>query len=281
MKLSALMILLLCILLAASMPPHTDVARSFSPPPQDEPTIVGGQTAAEGQFPWVVAIVRKADGSQFCGGSLIAPQWVLTAAHCFYAGATQDTRAQDIQVLVGTVRLDSGGQRIDVTQIFDPNYDGNQPDIALLRLAQAVDTSNPQIALIPLNSDAAVPANQTTVIIAGWGGTTADGTGTTNVLLYVDLPVVPCTGNDNAAISVCAGGVAGKDSCGGDSGGPLFISTGPGMALQVGATSEGSATCGEAGQYGVYSRVSTYLDWINRTMNVMSGPRTQLPLVVR
>lgn len=281
MKHSALMILLLCVLLAASMPRSTGVARSLRPPPQDEPTIVGGQTAAEGQFPWTVAIVRKADGSQFCGGSLIASEWVLTAAHCFYTGATRDTQAQDIQVLVGTIRLDMGGQRIDVRQIFDPNFNGDQPDLALLWLAQAVDTSNPQIATIPINTDPAVPALQSTVWAAGWGGITADGSGTTDVLLYVDMPVVDCYATEDPTILICAGGIAGKDTCGGDSGGPLFVPTGPGTALLVGSTVGGSTVCGETGVHGIYMRLSAFLDWINRTMSTTTGSRTQLPLIAR
>ncbi|HEX9925419.1 MAG TPA: trypsin-like serine protease [Anaerolineae bacterium] len=99
------------------------------------PQIVGGTLASPGEYPWQVALVTASQANpyngQFCGGSLIAPQWVLTAAHCVVdAGSVSAPGAVD--VLVGILKLSSGptngatGQRLDVAQVAPPHCRGNQ-----------------------------------------------------------------------------------------------------------------------------------------------------------
>ena len=132
--------------------------------------IVGGAAAKAGSWPWQVALVRpgkRSDASkdQFCGASVIAPRWVLTAAHCVVG----DDPA-DLQVLVGTRHLDRGGRRIDVQAIrmhedYSNPLDGN--DIALLKLARPAGVPAVGIAGEKRTSDLAAPGTVATV--TGWG----------------------------------------------------------------------------------------------------------------
>ncbi len=249
------------------------VAAPVSAAPE-QPTIIGGQTATAGEFPYMVALVQANGGSQFCGGSLIAANWVLTAAHCFFNDQNQqDTFTADVTIVAGNVDLSSaGGQTVGVTRIVHQGYDQNQLlDIALLELAQPI-TLGGGVALIAFNSAAATPATGATTTITGWGATAPDGNNPSDQLRKVQLPVVACDQGDDPSLFICAGGVEGEDSCQGDSGGPLVVDNGGGNFLQVGVTSSGPATCAQAGQYGIYTRVSQYSGWINQTIGANVPP---------
>ncbi|MCB0151342.1 MAG: serine protease, partial [Caldilineaceae bacterium] len=143
----------------------------------EQPTIIGGQTAAAGEFPYMVALVQANGGSQFCGGSLIAANWVLTAAHCFFNDQNQqDTFAADVSIVTGVVDLTSvGSQTVGVTRIVMQDYGQNQSlDIALLELAQPV-TLGSFVQVIAVNTESATPATGSNTTITGWGATTPDG----------------------------------------------------------------------------------------------------------
>ena len=133
--------------------------------------IVGGVKANFDIFPWQVALIRPSKGSgkrgfrQFCGGTLIAPSWVLTAAHCVYRG-----KPKKMQVLVGTNNLDRGGQRIDVRSIithkaYSPRTSEN--DIALLKLAKPVRRTTVKILDAVRAKEVAKPGTVAATI--GWG----------------------------------------------------------------------------------------------------------------
>ena len=215
--------------------------------------IIGGSAAPAGAYPFMAAIT-DADEFQYCGGSVISSLWVLTAAHCVV-----DTNPANEVVNVITGRTDlsaGGGQKIRVSQIYvHPKYNGNGWDAALLKLSSA--TSSPAIQLATAANDN-LEAPGTTVRVTGWGDTAPTmGFLSTYQLRYVDLQVVAdsdCGTNlgFHAATGVCAEGFL-KDSCNGDSGGPLFWNGSP--RIQIGIVSYGTS-CAIPMFPGVYSEVN-------------------------
>lgn len=253
---------------------------------QDEspPRIVGGQLASPGEWPWQVALISKGSdpySGQYCGGSLIDKEWVLTAAHCVVG-----TSASSVQVLAGIHNLDNPEadyQRLNVSAIYvhpqyyqDAAYD---KDAALLRLSTAAvlgpTAGGEMVATVPL-----APANAGSLAgqqasITGWGST---GSGYPPRLMEAVVPVVTHSDCNDAnsyngsitANMLCAGYAAGGvDTCQGDSGGPLVVG-GPSWML-AGITSWGSG-CAQPNKYGVYTRVSAVVGWIEDTMGPVSPP---------
>ena len=246
------------------------------------PDIIGGVEAVPGAWPWMAALVTASEpnayNGQFCGGALIAPEWVITAAHCF----NSDDPTQ-VDVVLGRHTLSSNeGQRHNVAQIIlHPNYDENtnDSDIALLRLATA--SAQPTISLItPATANLANPGVNATV--AGWGNMDPDGGNNfPDALQQVTLPIVSnetCNSPQsyNGGITdnmLCAGFAAGgQDSCQGDSGGPLMIpNTGGAGWVHVGVVSFGNG-CAQPNFYGVYTRVSMFHAWVESHTGPLSPP---------
>lgn len=233
-----------------------------------EPKIVGGKEANAGDDPWQVALVaaERTDGNfAFCGGSIVRPNWILTAAHCVDGG----TLASQVDVVSGTVDLNSGGNRSRVAEIIVHkawNPATHENDVALLRLAE--NATGTAIGLLPTASEAAATGPGTMVRVTGWGRTTQGGTGVSR-LRTVDVPIVSTTDCNNRVAydggitgnMICAGFQAGgRDSCQGDSGGPLTGATESSRAL-VGIVSFGEG-CAQANKYGVYTRIANYNGWV-------------------
>lgn len=249
---------------------------SFSTRPDSR--IVGGDIAAPGAWPSQVALVSHNTANnavaQFCGGTLIARSWVLTAGHCVRDAGYTPTPS-DIDVLVGTQDLESGGTRIRAVEFrIHPSWNPaiGRSDLALIRLDKPAPASIPFQAITAQNVS---PAAGTPVTTTGWG-TTAYGTiNYQTKLLQVTVNVsTPASCNAGypgfyqQSTMVCAA-ATGKDACQGDSGGPLVENRG-GSWVQVGIVSTGNG-CAEPAYPGIYTRVAAFSDWIKQ--QIRYGPQ--------
>ncbi|XP_019906429.1 chymotrypsin-like protease CTRL-1 [Esox lucius] len=238
------------------------------------PKIVGGQAAVPGSWPWQVSL-HGPNELHFCGGSLIAKHWVLTAAHCFTS-----TNTSGLLIYLGLNNLQSSKpkemSRMVSQIICHPNYNTEtlDNDLCLLKLSSSV-TFNEYIRPVCLAAEGSTFYNGTTSWITGWGAvsnclSSLVSLPSPQTLQEVSLPIVgnkqcTCLFADVTPITnnmLCAGLLAGgKDSCQGDSGGSMVIKQGQ-VWVQAGIVSFGIG-CGQADFPGVYTRVSQYQNWIN------------------
>jgi len=230
--------------------------------------IVGGRPSAEGRWPSTVALVlsgRSLFSGQYCAGTIVNQSWILTAAHCVDGVTTGD-----VEIATGAADLFSiPAERIDVAQIVRhprSSMISFDYDFALLRLAEP--TQQPSTQLYGGTSDLA----GLTSIAVGWGSTDRFGSSFPSDLMQVNLPVVSnaqCRSvnpGETTDRMLCAGSLSvRRDSCFGDSGGPLFVSV-LGREVQAGITSFGFGSCANLTTYGVYARVSAAEDFINRVV---------------
>ncbi len=228
--------------------------------------IVGGAPVPVGstEFLWLASL--QDGGSHYCGGTLIAPSWVVTAAHCVHGMGAPS------QVVLGITNLgsSSAGVKRTVKRVIEHeqyNSQNNRNDVALLELSAPVTTIAP-LALVDSAADEAPGSNPG---VAGWGTTSSGASQVSQVLRQVSVPLqsyATCTaaGAYNKAevfddVNICAGLTeGGKDSCQGDSGGPLYSQAGGSKKL-IGVVSWGYG-CAAPKKYGIYTRASAMKSWI-------------------
>ncbi|SDG91285.1 Trypsin [Lentzea fradiae] len=216
--------------------------------------VVGGTRASTAEYPWVVYLATSS-GSQYCGGTLVAPDKVVTAAHC-----TVGDSPSVVRVVAGRDdKNSSAGTVARVTKIWiHPSYRDvtRGYDVSVLTLDRNLSQTPLPFAT---SADSALYAAGTSSTILGWGRTSSGGSAS-RYLLKATVPLTSSSscsssygGSFNATHMVCAGyPQGGTDTCQGDSGGPLVAG-----GKLIGITSWGQG-CASAGYPGVYARVSAY-----------------------
>jgi secreted trypsin-like serine protease len=265
---------------------------------QPQPRIIGGTLATQ---PWPAqAHVNISDTvwgafavSGSCGGTLIAPGWVLTAGHCATSLSGNLLDPSEVTVTLGTTRYDgTGGTTFNVTQVLrHPKFDGDTYayDAALLKLSS--DATQPPLPLVAPGDEAAQAPGQMARII-GWGSTSENGQQSDD-LRQADVPIrsdSDCNDSNSyngaiiPALMICAGyPQGGVDACQGDSGGPLMVNTAPAGSAPAwklaGITSWGDG-CAEPNKYGVYTEIAApaIRSWILATAGLSgSAPPPPAP----
>lgn len=249
--------------------------------------IVGGRAADPGEYPWMAALYRGSDPSDgVCGGSLVRPTLVVTAAHCVLelvddtaANVADDLLGFKMRVLLGRSTLSGpGGEVIEAKDVHryplgGPSVLGGRGDIAVIELArpsvqQTIDWAKPE--------DAELYAAGVLATIIGWGATSEDGSDPVDPLMEAELPIVsdascqksydetPYGALFDARVELCAGRPeGGVDTCSGDSGGPLMVPKPGGGFLLAGIASWGEG-CARPNRPGVYAEVAAFADFIEQ-----------------
>ncbi|KAJ8932944.1 hypothetical protein NQ314_014323 [Rhamnusium bicolor] len=234
--------------------------------PNFDGRIVGGDDANIEDYPYQLSLLYH--GSHMCGASIIGEKWALTAGHC-----TNKLAAEDLSIRAGSSILQSGGQLVNVTKIYQHpsfNPDTIDYDISLLELAESIilTKSASVISLVDANIKIA-PGTET--IITGWGKEHESDNFIPNQLQVVEVPLVSneiCAemygGWGITDRMICAGyvGEGGKDACQGDSGGPLVVN-----GKLAGIVSWGYG-CADPEFPGVYSNISSMRDFVTEISGI-------------
>merc|ERR1719232_655189 len=243
--------------------------------------IVGGDYMERGEHPWLCSILRNKNHA--CGSTMIQMTKNLTvlvsAAHCF-----PGVEVKDVEVICGGHNLSTDndytfndGIRLNIIKIVNhPKYDAegdNENDIALI-FAEPFENANKypiKPSCLPSNDETYIGWSNT--FVSGWGLHDFRGelqAGPPKVVQHVPVDDDECKrvmGSRVRAGMMCAGGIGGEDSCQGDSGGPLVASGDDGVTWSLVGVVSWGWRCATEGKYGVYTRVTDYMDWINEETN--------------
>jgi hypothetical protein len=267
---------------------------------EDTPYAYGGRPVSALSVPWQAQIFNPKiqpdpknprptwQRSHYCGGALIAKDWVLTAAHCI----DQELVDYGFKVRLGVSDISKGDgitYRIDRivrhSQYRADNNDPSKPpnmytnDIALIRIAEdgAPKRRDPaKIREIPLNRKPL--AGGTPVSATGWGAVgSGDAEAASAAILRVDLRLMdtpvcqqrPTYGPQKIHGRVFCAAHPTRSTCRGDSGGPVVLTNG--QPVLVGLVSWGKKKCAGDGRPGVYTRIDQYLAWIDQAMKLPPG----------
>ncbi|MGL6209551.1 MAG: S1 family serine peptidase [Paracoccaceae bacterium] len=288
--------------------------------------VVGGEEAAEGEWPWQVALLIAGQPvgpeAQFCGGTMILDTWVLTAAHCVHmaddAGVYADLPPEALSVLVGSNLLAPGlGDSVPVAAVYrHPDYVGTafDHDIALLRLARAPAVPYATVEVPDAEFGDMLDSPGVVTIVTGWGLT--EGGAHPETLRETEIQMLDRAECNDAMLEkraeeaakgfgyaaqvfglaegdayavwddlvakappalsenmLCSGTYeGGKLACSGDSGGPLVVPLNDGSYVQAGGvrwglSAQNGTGCEETASFSAYTRVSSFLPWLNRVIS--------------
>ncbi|XP_013099237.2 trypsin-1 [Stomoxys calcitrans] len=233
--------------------------------PRLDGRIVGGHKINVTDAPHQISLQTSA---HICGGSIIAKQWILTAAHC-----TDGKKPDRLKVRLGTSISSKGGELHEVAEIFQHekfNYSNVDYDYSLLKLAREIEFDETKQAVkLPETKEDAMDGDL--CFVTGWGNT-QNASESREWLRLTEVPIFnqeQCSDKYKkfggvTERMICAGYIeGGKDACQGDSGGPLVTESG----MLVGVVSWGYG-CAKPDYPGIYSRVSYVRDWIRTTSGV-------------